>query len=106
MTKSWKDQKAELHKLRKMGLSPEEIAPIIGRTPNAIRRILSLEKKNGIVHEKLRHKSLKYDKERVGKWRSMWQQGMTQRSIAKLENVNKVIISNKLKQELYGELVY
>lgn len=103
---SWSEQKAELHRLRREGKTPEEIAVILNRSESAIHRILSLEKKNGIVHQRLRHKALKYDKECVGKWRAMWKEGMTQRKIAEIENVNKVIVSIKLRQELYGELVY
>lgn len=99
-------EKLLARKLRQNGKTPLEIANILERTEGAIHRILSLEKKDGIVYPKLRHGRLKYDKERVASWRALWSSGISQKSIAKAENINPVIISVKLKQELYGELVH
>lgn len=95
---------AFIRKLRAEGKRPHEIAIAVDRSVTAIHRFLSIEKKRGIIFPKIKHASLKYDKQVVEKWRKMAQSGMKQIEIARIERVHPVIVSNKLVQELYGEL--
>lgn len=52
--------------LRMAGTHPQEIAMLVGRTKNAINRILSLEKyRRGLVYPKLPHKDTKWNNARI-----------------------------------------
>lgn len=85
---------------------PEEIAPIVNRTPGAINRFLSLEKKRGIIHERLKPRHTKYDKQTVGQWRELRKQGLTYPKMSELLHVHPVKICIMLGKEATNQLVY
>lgn len=94
---------AEVHRMRRHGFTPAEIAQAVGRTKASIDILLSLEKKRGIVHEPLRHGLLKWDKAIVEEWRKLAKE-LTYREIAKKYGISHVLISQKFAMDLHGEL--
>lgn len=102
---SWTiELKQRVHRLRREGKYPDEIALLIGSTESAVNRILSLEKQRGIKHDKLKPRHLKYDKETVAKWREMRKGGMTYPQMSAILNVHPVAICIRLGRESQGLL--
>ncbi len=97
------ERTAEVHYLRRNGHKPAEIAEIVGRTETAIHRLLSLEKKRGIVHEPLRHGNLKWDKAVVDEWRAL-ARSLHQCEIAEKYGVHPAFVSQKFAADVHGEL--
>lgn len=102
--KRWTPERvAEVHYLRRTGHKPAEIAEMVGRTVDAIHRLLSIEKKRGIVHEPLRHGNLKWDKAIVDEWREL-ARSLNQGEIAERYGVHRELIAQKFAADVHGEL--
>lgn len=100
------EKKQQVHRLRRQGNYPEEIAQLTGRTKGAINRLLSLEKKRGIIHDKLKPKNLKHDKGIIAQWRELRKLGLTYAEMQEILGVSKVTICVRLAREAQGLLRY
>lgn len=98
------ERKQQVHRLRRAGKHTAEIAELTGRTKGAIDRLLSIEKKRGISHDKIKPKHLKYDCQTIRKWRELRKTGMTYPAMAALLQVNAVTICIRLGREAQGLL--
>lgn len=99
----------QVHRLRRAGKYPEEIALLTNRTKGAINRILSLEKKHGIIHDKLKPRHLKYDMKIISEWRQIKRSNpsLTYRQMSQMLNgIHPVIICQRLALEAQGMLRY
>ncbi len=103
------ERRERAHRLRRMGMYPEEIAPIMNTTTNAINRFLSLEKKRGIIHHKLKPRNLRWDKEVVSEWRSLKRElpDITYDQMAVVfKGPHRITICKKLGMEALGRLEF
>lgn len=103
------EAKEKTHRLRRLGMYPEDISPMVNRTAGAIRRFLSLEKKRGIIHDKLKPRHLKYDKKVIEGWRAIKISNpmMTYPEMSVILNgVHPVVICRSLAKESQGLLRY
>lgn len=101
--------KQRVHRLRRTGMYPEDIAPVVNKTASAISRFLSLEKKRGIIHDKLKPRHLKYDRKVIEGWRQIKRSNpmMTYPEMSKLLNgIHPVVICRSLAKESQGLLRY
>lgn len=105
------EAKQQVHRLRRSGFYPAEIALMIipKRTKGSIDRLLSLEKKRGIIHDKLKPRHLKYDKKVIEGWREMKRRNpmLTYPQMSEVLNgVHPVVICRSLAKEAQGLLRY
>lgn len=86
--------------------TPEEISQLTGKSKTAIDCKLCRLKKKGHTFPKLRHKRLKWDKQKAQELRQMVRNGMKYRQIQEQYSVDISIISRTLAAEARGELVW
>lgn len=90
---------ALLNRLRR-SFKPAIIAKMIGRTETAVNRMLSIQKKNGVIHPKLEHGNTKYTTLTVDNWRERVGAGAKYRELG----VHPVTVSRKFKEQLYRDM--
>ena len=95
------DEISRIRRLRQK-YKPCEIAKMVGRTEGAIDRLLSLEKKKGAEYPKLKHGSLKYDKDKAAAWRDKVRAGMRYDDLE--PGIDRATIWRVLASEARGEL--
>lgn len=103
MTAITEDDIADIIRMRRT-MHPRDIARATGRSEAAVNKILSQAKhRRGIEYPRLRHGNLKYDRAKVGEWRTLAKM-LSETEIGRQLGVNRAIISRKFAQEIRGEL--